>query len=63
MELTQNWKGSTTVLWLNPILTSVTSLGEQRVQLVVGPRINIAAPYGGKADLGWRAVIVLLFPN
>ena len=63
MELTQNWKGSTTVAWLNPILTSVTSLGEQKIQLVVGPRINIAAPDGGKADLGLRAVIVLLFPN
>ena len=63
MELTQNWEGSTTVVWLNPILTAVTSLGEQRVQLVVGPRINIAAPDGAKADLGVRAVIVFLFPN
>lgn len=63
MELTQNWEGSTTVVWLNPILTAVTSLGEQRVQLVAGPRINIAAPDGAKADLGVRAVIVFLFPN
>jgi hypothetical protein len=63
MELTQNWEGSTTVMWLNPILTAVTSLGEQRIQLVVGPRINLAAPDGAKADFGVRAVIVLLFPN
>jgi hypothetical protein len=63
MELTQNWEGSTTVAWLNPIISAVTSLGEQKAQLIVGPRINIAAPDGGKADLGIRAVIVFLFPN
>ena len=63
MELTQNWKGSTTVVWLNPILSAVTSLGEQKAQLVVGPRINIAAPGGSKSDFGLRAVIVFLFPN
>ena len=63
MELTQNWEGSTKVAWLNPIISAVTSLGEQKAQLVVGPRINIAAPDGGKADFGLRAVIVFLFPN
>ena len=63
MELTQNWKGSTTVAWLNPILSAVTSFGKQKAQFVIGPRINIAAPDGSKADFGLRAVIVLLFPN
>jgi hypothetical protein len=63
IEWTQNWKSSTSVLWFNPIITAVTSLGEQKVQLAVGPRINLAAPDGGKADFGVRAVIVLLFPN
>lgn len=63
MEMTRNWKGSTTVAWLNPILTAVTSLGKQKTQFVIGPRINIAAPDGSKADLGWRAMIVFLFPH
>ncbi len=63
MELTQNWNGSTTTIWLNPILTAVTSIGEQKTQFAIGPRINLAAPDGAKADLGVRAVIVLLFPN
>ena len=63
MELTQNWEGSTTTVWLNPILTAVTSLGEQKTQFIIGPRINLAAPDGAKADLGLRAMIVLLFPN
>jgi hypothetical protein len=63
MELTRNWEGSTTVAWLNPTISAVTSLGKQKTQFVIGPRINIAAPDGSKADLGWRAMIVFLFPN
>lgn len=63
MELTRNWKGSTTVAWLNPIISAVTSLGEQKTQFVIGPRINIAAPDGSKADMGLRAMLVFLFPN
>lgn len=63
MELTQNWEAETTTLWLNPTLSGVTSLGKQKVQLVIGPRFNLAAPDGAKADLGWRAVLVFLFPK
>jgi hypothetical protein len=63
MELTRNWEGSTTVAWLNPTISAVTSLGKQKTQFVIGPRINIAAPDGGKAELGWRAMIVFLFPH
>ncbi|WPR75237.1 hypothetical protein [Algoriphagus sp. NG3] len=63
MEWTQNWKASTTTLWLNPNISAVTSLGKQKTQFVVGPRINLAAPEGGKADWGWRAVVIFLFPK
>ena len=63
MELTQNWEAETTTLWLNPTLSGVTSLGKQKVQIVIGPRFNLAAPDGAKADLGWRAVLVFLFPK
>jgi len=63
MEWTQNWKASTTTLWLNPTISAVTSLGNQKAQFVVGPRINLAAPDGSKADLGWRAVLIFLFPK
>lgn len=63
MELTQNWETETTTLWLNPTLSGVTNLGKQKVQLVIGPRFNLAAPDGAKADLGWRAVLVFLFPK
>ena len=63
MEWTQNWEASTATLWLNPVLSGVTALGSQKVQLAVGPRFNLAAPDGAMADLGWRAVIVLLFPK
>jgi len=62
-EMTQDWKGNNTVLWFNPILTAVTSLGKQKTQFAIGPRLNLAAPDGAKADLGVRAVVVFLFPK
>ena len=63
MEWTQNWKASTSTVWLNPTISAVTSLGKQKTQFVVGPRLNLAAPDGGKADWGWRAVVIFLFPK
>jgi hypothetical protein len=63
MELTQNWTADQTTLWLNPTFSGVTSFGKQKVQLVVGPRFNLVAPDGGKADWGLRAVLILLFPK
>jgi hypothetical protein len=62
-ELTQNWQASTTILWFNPTINGVTALGKQKVQLAVGPRLNLAAPTESKADWGWRAVVVFLFPK
>jgi len=63
MEWTQNWTTSNSTIWLNPTVSGVTSLGKQKIQLVVGPRFNLAAPSGAKADIGWRAVLVFLFPK
>lgn len=63
MELTQNWEASDTTLWLNPIVSGVTSLGKQKLSLVIGPRFNLAAPDGAKADWGWRAVVIFIFPR
>ncbi|HEY6504733.1 MAG TPA: hypothetical protein VIZ28_12210 [Chitinophagaceae bacterium] len=62
-EYTQNWESNTSTVFFNPVVNGVTSIGKQKVQLAVGPRINIAAPDGSKADWGWRAVMVLLFPK
>lgn len=63
MELTQNWQSSDTTIWLNPTVSGLTSLGSQKISLAIGPRFNLAAPEGGKADWGWRAVVVFLFPK
>jgi hypothetical protein len=63
MEMTQNWEANTNVAWLNLTASAVTSFNKQKVQFVVGPRINIASPDELKADFGLRAMIVLLFPN
>ena len=63
MEWTQNWQANTTVLWLNPTVSGLTSLGKQKLQLAVGPRFNLAAPSSAKSAFGVRAVAVLLFPK
>jgi hypothetical protein len=63
MEMTQNWEASTTTAWLNPIVSGITSLGKQKVSLGIGPRFNIAASDGAKADWGWRAVVTFVFPK
>jgi hypothetical protein len=62
-ELTQNWKSDATVLWFNPILSAVTSLGKQKAQFAIGPRLNLAAPDGAESKFGVRAVVVFLFPK
>jgi len=62
-EMTQNWEASTTTLWFNPVVNGVTSLGKQKTQFAIGPRFNLAAPSGAKADWGWRAAVVFLFPT
>jgi len=62
-ELTQNWTAGQTTLWFNPFINGVTSLGKQKVQLSAGPRFNLAAPEGARANWGVRTVAVFLFPK
>lgn len=62
-EITQNWQSDTTTVWFNPTISAVTSLGTQKTQFAIGPRFNLAAPDGAKADIGVRAVVVFLFPK
>jgi hypothetical protein len=63
MEWTQNWAGSTAVLWFNPTVSGLTSLGKQKISLAIGPRFNLAAPEAAKSRFGVRAAVVLLFPR
>jgi len=62
-EVSQNWVAKTTSVWFNPTVSAVTSFGKQKTQFVIGPRFNLAAPDGSKADIGVRAAIVFLFPK
>lgn len=63
VEYTQNWQANTSTVFINPLVNGVTAIGKQKIQLGVGPRINVAAPGGATAAWGWRAVLVLLFPK
>jgi len=62
-EIVQDWKRNKNVTFLNPNVSGITSLGKQKVQLVLGPRIPIAAPIQERAGWGWRAVLIFLFPK
>lgn len=62
-EITQNWEGSTTTAFLNPTVSGITKLGTQIVSLVVGPRIQVAAPDGSESAFGVRAVLTFVFPK
>lgn len=62
-EWTFNWEANNTTLWINPTISAVSALGKQKVQFVTGPRFNLDAPEGAKADFGWRAVVIFLFPK
>ena len=62
-EITQNWQANTTSVFINPTFSAVTKLGKQTISLVIGPRIQIVAPEGGKADFGIRAVLIFVFPR
>lgn len=62
-EITQNWTSSSTSVFINPIITAVTKVGTQIVSLGIGPRIQVVAPDGNKADFGVRAAVTLVFPK
>jgi len=62
-EITQNWEGNATTAFFNPTLTGITKIGNQRVQLGVGPRIPVAIPEGSRPDFGIRAVMNFVFPK
>jgi hypothetical protein len=62
-EITQNWEGNTTSVFINPTISGITKLGTQTISLAIGPRIQVAAPDGSKADFGIRAAVTLVFPK
>ena len=62
-EWTQNWESNTTSVWIIPTVSGVTSIGSQKVSLAVGPRLNVITPESMRADWGWRAIVVFLFPK
>jgi hypothetical protein len=62
-ELTQSWEARTTNAFINIMAGGLTKLGDQLVQLQVGPRIQVAAPEGSKSAFGVRAAVIFVFPT
>jgi hypothetical protein len=63
IEITRNWQANTTAIFINPVISGLTKLGKQTIQIVIGPRIQVAAPSGSKADFGVRAALIFVFPE
>ncbi|MEX6686787.1 hypothetical protein QTN47_04735 [Danxiaibacter flavus] len=62
-EITSNWQAGNATAFINPIVSGVTKLGTQTIQLAVGPRIPVAGPPESKAKFGFRAVLTFVFPE
>jgi hypothetical protein len=62
-ETTFNWEANTTNAYINILAGGLTKFGNQLVQLQVGPRIQVAAPEGGKSPFGMRAAVIFVFPK
>jgi len=62
-ETTLNWEANTTNAYINILAGGLTKMGNQLVQLQVGPRIQIAAPEGSKSPFGVRAAVIFVFPK
>src|SRR5450432_818280 len=60
-SITQDWESKTNVSPITLPLSGITKMGKQIIQLAVGPQIPISGP--NKADFGWRAQLVLIFPK
>jgi hypothetical protein len=63
MEIIHSWESGNTTAWLVPTVSAVSSIGNQMVQFIIGPRINLVAPENAKAKYGVRAQLVFLFPR
>ena len=63
MEGTMDWENDRSTLFLIPSASALTAIGKQKVQINVGPRLNLVAPEGSRSDWGWRANLIFLFPK
>ncbi len=61
MEFTQNWQANTTLLFLNPVISGITKIGKQPIQMAIGPRIPLAGPEGLRPAFGIRSVVIFVF--
>lgn len=62
-EWSQNWKSSQTSVYFIPMFSGLTSFGNQKVLLAIGPRFNVSAPGEIKSKFGLRGSLALLFPK
>jgi hypothetical protein len=62
-EITKDWEANTATIFIIPTVSGLTRIGRQTISLTIGPRINVKAPDGRKADFGIRSQIAFIFPK
>lgn len=62
-ELTHYWGSSETNAFINIMAGGILKFGKQLIQAQVGPRIQVAAIEGNKADFGVRTAFIFVFPK
>jgi hypothetical protein len=62
-ESTYDWRDSNWSVPVNLMVSQLFKIGDQPMQLGVGPRYWVEAPEGGPEGWGARAVFTLLFPR
>jgi hypothetical protein len=60
-EWTQNWNTNTSVIYLTPSFSGITSFGTQKVSFAIGPRFPFGSDTPG--DFGIRANVTFVFPK
>ncbi|MBK6506827.1 MAG: hypothetical protein IPG02_14455 [Ignavibacteria bacterium] len=62
-ELTHYWESSETNAFINIMAGGILKFGKQLIQAQVGPRIQVAATEGNRADFGVRTALIFVFPK
>jgi hypothetical protein len=62
-EFTHYWESSENNAFINIMAGGILKFGKQLIQAQVGPRIQVAATEGNKADFGVRTAFIFVFPK
>ncbi|MHC5309334.1 hypothetical protein ACYSNM_04545 [Myroides sp. LJL116] len=60
-EYSQDWRHDRSSMIMQASVSGITSIGEQKVQILIGPRVTVFGPSEMRSDLGFTCGITLPF--